>query len=458
MGQIFTYNNLKKIALFSIAQLTLAGIAAGQAPTFQLLGVFGGNNGSPEGLIEVSPGMFYGGTVDNGQSTTGSAVFSVSSAGGLKYITGLGNSMFLSFPVMQGIDSRFYQSAYQRNQQTGFPLVAIGLASRVSSYPFSNGIGATLTAQTPDGFLWGGAGGSASTPNAYIGKTDMQGNFTVVYTFTGAQGYPLPVLTIGGDGNFYGLAKLNSTVTVYRMTPAGVFTALGSFTAPNSSTTGASLVAASNGRLYGTNPVGGLAQAGTVFEVFLPSGQLKTIYEFPQRKYGVPTLFFQGSDGKLYGATSGELGTGLNGNSGVFSLDLNTNALISLYTMNLNTQGACACWMIQGSDGKLYGTALNLGPATFGSVWSLDVGLPRPLPYVRSFNPTTGPAGTKVLLAGASLLGATTISFNGTPTPVVGAQTAKYVFVNVPPGATSGPITIATPNGSFTTTLSFQVQ
>ena len=63
-----------------------------------------------------------------------------------------------------------------------------------------------------------------------------------------------------------------------------------------------------------------------------------------------------------------------------------------------------------------------------------------------------------MLLWGRYLLGATSVSFNGAPAQYIGVTSIQSVYATVPPGATSGPVTITTPNGSFTTTVDFTVQ
>lgn len=89
-------------------------------------------------------------------------------------------------------------------------------------------------------------------------------------------------------------------------------------------------------------------------------------------------------------------------------------------------------------------------------MFSLNVGLAPPKPKVKLVSPETGAVGTTVLLWGDNLLGATSVTFNGTPAADFKIPTWQSVFVEVPAGATTGPITIATPNGSFTTTTDFE--
>jgi hypothetical protein len=52
-----------------------------------------------------------------------------------------------------------------------------------------------------------------------------------------------------------------------------------------------------------------------------------------------------------------------------------------------------------------------------------------------------------VLVWGRSLLGASSVSFNGTPATEMHVASDQGVWVNVPLGATSGPISMTTPNG-----------
>ena len=81
-----------------------------------------------------------------------------------------------------------------------------------------------------------------------------------------------------------------------------------------------------------------------------------------------------------------------------------------------------------------------------------------PLPNISLLEPASGSPGKRVLLWGAHFLGATAVTFNGTPAAPISIPTSYAVFVDVPAGATTGPVTITTPNGSFTTTSDFTVQ
>jgi hypothetical protein len=74
-------------------------------------------------------------------------------------------------------------------------------------------------------------------------------------------------------------------------------------------------------------------------------------------------------------------------------------------------------------------------------------------PHITSFNPQSGPVGTNVTLNGTAFTGTTSVRFNGTPaTFSVNGDT--QVSTTAPAGATTGNITLTTPNGTaFTSTF-----
>jgi len=77
-------------------------------------------------------------------------------------------------------------------------------------------------------------------------------------------------------------------------------------------------------------------------------------------------------------------------------------------------------------------------------------------PAISSFAPVSGPAGTTVAISGSGLAGATAVRFNGTAASSFTAADTRVV-ATVPAGATSGPISVVTPNGTATSTSSFSV-
>lgn len=79
-----------------------------------------------------------------------------------------------------------------------------------------------------------------------------------------------------------------------------------------------------------------------------------------------------------------------------------------------------------------------------------------PPPVIESFTPPSGRARTMVTLRGSGLTGVQSVTFNGTPA-FFGLPSGGELSAEVPEGATTGPITVTTANGSFTTAEPFTV-
>ena len=77
------------------------------------------------------------------------------------------------------------------------------------------------------------------------------------------------------------------------------------------------------------------------------------------------------------------------------------------------------------------------------------------LPTLSSFSPGFGPVGTVVTIAGANLSGATSVSFNGHPSVTFSVTNDSTIGAKVPSGATSGPISVTTPDGTATSIQNF---
>ncbi|MET4076348.1 IPT/TIG domain-containing protein [Hymenobacter sp. UYCo722] len=79
-------------------------------------------------------------------------------------------------------------------------------------------------------------------------------------------------------------------------------------------------------------------------------------------------------------------------------------------------------------------------------------------PAITSFSPTVGVPGTVVTINGNNFTGTTRVTFNGTVAPVFTVVSATQITVTVPVGATTGLLTVTTPNGIAVSTTRFTVQ
>jgi uncharacterized repeat protein (TIGR03803 family) len=143
------------------------------------------------------------------------------------------------------------------------------------------------------------------------------------------------------------------------------------------------LVQGSDGNLYGTTAHGGAyvdssgGTGGTVFKIGT-NGTLSTLYSFTGSKDGRnPNGLVQGSDGNLYGTTSGN---GTNGFGTVFKITTN-GALTTLYSFGSiqDTNGVALdganpnAALVQGSDGNFYGTTRRGGTnGGWGTVFKIS--------------------------------------------------------------------------------------
>jgi uncharacterized repeat protein (TIGR03803 family) len=214
--------------------------------------------------------------------------------------------------------------------------------------------------------------------------------FTTLVTFDGTNGAnpSQESLIQGADGNLYGttseLAGNTYYGTIFKMTPGGKLTTLYHFCAQANCTDGfdpeAGLVQASNGSLYGTTSFGGAdsSNSGTVFKI-TSGGKLTTLYSFCANSNcpdGVQpqAALVQGSDGNLYGSTSGG---GTNGGDGTVFKITRRGILTTLHSFGF-TDGESPGALVRGTDGNFYGTTRGGGArpinGTGGTIFKITSG------------------------------------------------------------------------------------
>jgi uncharacterized repeat protein (TIGR01451 family) len=78
-------------------------------------------------------------------------------------------------------------------------------------------------------------------------------------------------------------------------------------------------------------------------------------------------------------------------------------------------------------------------------------------PIVFGFTPSSGLAGTNVVITGTNFINLTTVSFNGVPATFTSTNLYR-AEATVPGGAATGPITVANAAGAFTTATNFVLE
>ncbi|HXM74961.1 MAG TPA: choice-of-anchor tandem repeat GloVer-containing protein, partial [Chthoniobacterales bacterium] len=135
----------------------------------------------------------------------------------------------------------------------------------------------------------GGEGHDAQSGYGTVFKITPAGTFTTIHSFTGSDGsFAKGELTRGSDGNFYGTtsqggAFFNAATfqsgygSIFQITPAGAVTTLHSFAgsgANDGSLPYGGPIQASDGSFYGTTEGGGPSYAGIAYRISGPTPQL----------------------------------------------------------------------------------------------------------------------------------------------------------------------------------------
>ncbi|MGA3089640.1 MAG: choice-of-anchor tandem repeat GloVer-containing protein [Terriglobales bacterium] len=211
-------------------------------------------------------------------------------------------------------------------------------------------------------------------------RISAAGENTVLYRFLdGLDGSsPLGGVALDSSGNLYGTTWLGGTYnfgTVFEISNAGYQTVLYSFAGGSDGANPiAGLIIAPSGNLYGTTPAGGAYGNGTVFEVDV-AGNEDVVYNFTGGPDGAAPYDSLISDdaGNLYGTTAAG---GVAGAGTVF--ELSGGSLAVLYAFPLGAGGTYPGGaipmgsLVSDAAGNLYGTALQSGTYGWGDVFEIQ--------------------------------------------------------------------------------------
>lgn len=195
-----------------------------------------------------------------------------------------------------------------------------------------------------------------------------------LHRFDGTHGVnPTIPLTLGTDGNFYGVTAsggLTYKGTVFKMTPDGTFTTLWRFNGTNGADPSGPLVQGEDGAFYGTTALGGHDASGTAFRI-TPQGRLTTLHSFGSDNDYYPQSLAAAPDGTFYGVTAADMqndsGDPIN-YSTVFHMTA-AGAVTTLHTFE-GVDGADPLGvLVFGPDGALYDTTQRGGSKNEGTVF-----------------------------------------------------------------------------------------
>ncbi len=437
--------------------------------TIDILHSFNGIDGANPfaRLLPVNDGSFYGSSYTGGANDKGT-IFRVTQNGTVTVIHSF-NGMDGLKPneLIQASDGNFYGTTKEGGvygKGTIFRLATNGTFNTLYSFNGTDGDSPRAgLLQANDGNLNGTTFSGGSNGQGILFRLGLDGTLAIVYDFGSPDGLdpldplftdaenPSGKLIQGSDGALYGTTEgggdLSSPGTIYSMTLGGTETILYS-------------------SFEGDIPIGGLIQSrdgnfyftvsstngGTIYRM-TPEGLMG--YSFSYAQGGSPAGgLFESSNGNIYGTTS----TGGSQDLGMifrYQPDTSFGSFESLYSFNGQNGSHPFGGITQGSDGNLYGSTFDGGTNNQGTLFKLPLTAP---PSITSFSPASGPIGSAVLIKGTNFTGVTGVSFNGIP-----ASFTTYSSIDteitaiVPAAATTGLITVSTPNGKATSLTPFTV-
>lgn len=455
--------------------------AASLAQTFTTLLNFNGLNGaypfcSP--LTQATDGKLYGTTYAGGDLTCNAPlgcgeIFRVSPTAKLTtlYTFHGADGAGPDGGLIQALSGDLYGTTYNGgtyNNGTVFKITSAGELITLHNFDNTDGYypyGGLI--QAANGNFYGTTGYGGAYGFGTVFEITRAGTLTTLHSFKLKDGaLPQAGLIQAINGNFYGTTYRGGTYnagTVFQITWQGTFTTLHSFERMDGYYPYAALVQADDGNLYGTTWEGGTSTnctdgCGTLFEI-TPQGTLTILHSFESNDGAYPySGLVEATDGNFYGTT----GSGGAYNWGTIFGISKSGALTTIYSFC--PQPGCpdgedpAGGLIQATSGAFFGTTSYGGRSPnctlgCGTVFSLSVGL---APFLET-RPGGGKVGTVVRILGTDLIGATSVSFHGTPAEFTVLPSSE-IRTTVPPGATTGDVTVVTPNRVLTSNHKFRVR
>jgi uncharacterized repeat protein (TIGR03803 family) len=461
-------SELSWVAKVCGALLLWAAMAAAlPAQTFTSLHSFDNTDGATPwaGLVQGTDGNFYGTTLAGG-AYDGGTIFKITPSGILTTLYSFDGTTGYNptAGLIQATDGDFYGTAYFGGCGTIFKMTPSGAVTLLYAFDGTDGERpAAALVQGTDGNFYGTTSAGGLRDHGTVFKITPSGVLTTLHSFINPDGAaPRAPLIQGSDGNFYGTTIMGGAYgyfgTVFKITPSGTLTTLHSFDLTDGACPWGGLVQGTDGDFYGTT-LSSTNYVGTIYEI-TSSDTFSTIYTFCSETdcadgEGPWAGLLQGTDGNLYGTTTGG---GASGVGTVFEITLG-GTLTTLHSFD-GTDGEVPYGaLIQGTNGIFYGTTVEGGTSDAcdrgcGTVFSLNAGLGQ---FVET-NPTSGKVGAAVKILGSFLTGATSVTFNGTAAAFT-VNSKSEIATTVPTGATTGTVQVISPRlGTLSSNVPFTVR
>ena len=457
------------VRMVTLALLALSLAVCAQAQTLTYLAQFNGTNGTfPYGsLVQATDGNFYGaaesGTYPYDEIFRVTPTGQISSVYNFCSLPDCADGQYTTAPIL-GSDGNLYGVSSGGSDYTWsgslYRLTLDGQLTTLYTFcPRANCVGSEIPngiIQGSDGNFYGTTSGAGANQAGTIFQVSSTGKFKLLHSFCGgdcAEGDGRLALPMqGSDGNFYGTAQSLEGGVVYQLTPSGTYKAIHSFCIPcfgGGNPIFSGLVQDAKGNLFGTTIYADSGyNTGSVFEI-TPTNQYILLHAFRFSGGVAPS---RGStlanDGNLYGvAINDDFDAG--GNYSIIYEVTPTSEFTTLSTSYNFPNGP----ILQGTDGSFYGTTAFVNDGNgYGMVFKLSNSLS---PLVKTV-PVAGKAGQSVLILGYGLTGSSSVTFNGVAAKFM-VESDTYIKATVPPGATTGTVSVVTPSGTLNSNPQFVV-
>jgi uncharacterized repeat protein (TIGR03803 family) len=295
-----------------------------------------------------------------------------------------------------------------------FRITPAGAFTPIFHFQDGKGTHATSLIQAADGNFYGTAAGDSSggffnhpasmhNPGIFFRLTPA-GVFTILYTFTGGLDGSLPnALVQGKDGNFYGSTfagpelqanTFTGNGTIFKITPAGLLTTLYSFSGGSDGANPGQIVEGADGNLYGIADAG---VARTVFKV-TPAGERSTVYNLEGTNGTKSSGLLASTDGNVYGVTKDG---GIPKAGSIFRIS--PAGQVTTYAFDGEGTGGNPSRAFEGAEHSLYGATALGGASNNGTVYRLNMAPPRELLNISTRLQVL--TGDKVLIGGFIITG-----------------------------------------------------
>jgi uncharacterized repeat protein (TIGR03803 family) len=463
--------------VFAVPVIVLLALIVATAPasaqTFSDLYNFGINSGDP--LEPLYPGIIAQGrdgslysTSSFGGALGGGSVFRITPDGVLNVLYSFDGAHGLN-PISGltlGADGDFYGTTTSGGA-SGFGVVFKITSGGVLTilHNFTNGTDGEYPYAPPiqgaDGSFYGTTFGGGASNLGTVYKITSSGTLTTIYQLNAASGGNSYAPFIqGADGNFYVATQTGGKIgqgTIFKISSKGTLRVIHSFGQLKGNGVFGALVQDSKGYFYGAATAGGSGSGrrGTIFRI-TTGGKVTVLHDFDRTGAATPIAgLTQAPDGNFYGAASkgGQDGAGM-----LYRITPRGGFSI-LYRFDQAEGATPQVTLLNHTSGMLYGQTFEGGLLSdcsghgCGVFYSLRVGVG---PFV-SLVTAAGKVGKTIEILGQGFTGTTAVSFNGTSAGFV-IKSDTYLTAVVPSGATTGFVTVNTPDRMLKSNKPFTVK